>query len=311
MPTSYRRAEPPRYWLAAALFAATFFFTTTLGALATPMADAFQSPATREALWASPAMIVAVWGNGDLLRLGLSFSVPLLIILFCHEMGHYLACRHYRLPATLPYFLPLPVGLGTLGAFIKIKGAIRRKAELFDVGVAGPLAGFAVLIPFLLYGIAHSSLQPVEPIPAGMQGISLGINGALWLAIQGIHGPLPEGMAVSLHPTALAAWLGLLATALNLLPVGQLDGGHILYAAIGRRQWHLAVPLWAALAVAGWFSHVWWVWCTFLLVMGLRHPPVLDEAQPLDRRRRWLAVLALVVLLLSFTPLPLVVVEGP
>jgi membrane-associated protease RseP (regulator of RpoE activity) len=254
--------------------------------------------------------VAGVWGDGALLAAGLSFSIPLLFILLCHEMGHYLACRYYRLNATLPYFLPLPVGLGTLGAFIKIKGLIRRKAELFDVGVAGPIAGFVALLPFLFYGVAHSTLEVPRPIPEGMVGITFGTNGALWLALEAFRDPLPDGMALRLHPTAIAAWVGLLATALNLLPLGQLDGGHILYATLGRWQRRVAVPLWAGLFAAGFLWPVWWVWCVFVLVMGLVHPPVLDEREPLDGRRKVLALVALVILLLSFTPVPILVVEG-
>lgn len=302
--------EAPRYALAFALFAATFFFTTTLGALWAPGVEERLGRLALEAWWASPQLVAAIWSDRFLLTSGLAFSIPLLTILSCHEMGHYLACRRYNLPATLPYFLPLPVGLGTLGAFIKIKGFIRRKAELFDVGIAGPLAGFVVLIPFLLWGIAHSPLEVVEPLPEGAEVIALHLNGAMWLAIQGLHGSLPEGMTLRLHPTAAAAWVGLLATALNLLPLGQLDGGHILYAVVGRRQRRLAIPLWLALFGAGFFWKVWWVWCLFVLLMGLAHPPVLDEARPLDRRRLVLAVVALAVLLLSFTPVPVSIVQG-
>ena len=249
----------------------------------------------------TPRLVGRVWGEPALLRLGLAFSLPVLFILFVHEMGHYLACRRYRLPSTLPYFLPLPAVLGTLGAFIRIRAPMRSKRELFDVGVAGPFAGFLALLPFLLYGIARS--QPV-PVSAGA-GASRLVPGpclAIELATRLFHGRLADGTILRLHPFALAAWFGLLATAINLLPLGQLDGGHILYAAAGRWQRRLALPLWVALALAGVLWGGWVVWCVVIFAMGLYHPPVVDEATPLDPRRRVLAVTALVVLALCFTP---------
>ena len=249
----------------------------------------------------TPRLAARVWSDPALLRLGLSFSLPVLIILFVHEMGHYVACRHYRLPSTLPYFLPLPAVLGTLGAFIRIRAPIRGKRELFDVGVAGPFAGFLALLPFLLYGVAHS-----RPVPFSLNaGASLLVPGqclAMELATRLTHGPLPEGMVLRLHPFALAAWFGLLATAINLLPLGQLDGGHILYAAAGRWQRRLALPLWVALALAGVLWGGWVLWCVVIFAMGLYHPPVLDEATPLDKSRRALALAALVVFALCFMP---------
>jgi membrane-associated protease RseP (regulator of RpoE activity) len=248
----------------------------------------------------TPRLVAAVWGDAETLRLGLSFSLPVLIILLFHELGHYLACRHYRLPSTPPYFLPLPAMLGTLGAFIRIRAPMRSKRELFDVGVAGPLAGFVALLPFLLYGMAHS---PPAPAAAGAAlRLVPGECLAMALASRAFHGPLPAGEALQLHPFALAAWFGLLATAINLLPLGQLDGGHILYAVAGRWQRRLAVPLWAALALAGMLWGGWVLWCVVIFAIGLYHPPVIDEATPLDRRRLVLAAVALLVLVLCFTP---------
>jgi membrane-associated protease RseP (regulator of RpoE activity) len=245
--------------------------------------------------------VARVWSDPQLLRLGLSFSLPVLIILFVHEMGHYLACRHYRLPSTLPYFLPLPAVLGTLGAFIRIRAPIRDKRVLFDVGAAGPFAGFAALLPFLLYGVARSQPAPLH-LAAGASRLLPGQCLAMELATRLFHGHLGDGMVLRLHPFALAAWFGLLATAINLLPLGQLDGGHVLYAVAGRWQRRLALPLWLALAAAGVLWGGWLLWCVVIFAMGLYHPPVVDEAKPLDGRRRALAGAALVVLALCFTP---------
>jgi membrane-associated protease RseP (regulator of RpoE activity) len=299
-PAAFEDERPyrPRYLRATVLFLLTFFTTTSLG----PAVYLWgRTDMTTDLLpWLTFDGLRRVWSDPFLLQLGLSFSVPVLLILLTHELGHYIACRRYGLTATLPYFLPLPMMLGTLGAFIRIRSRIRSKRELFDVGVAGPLAGFVMLIPFLLYGVAKSEPAVVEP------GIgSLLVPGrclALDLAVRLFHGPLHEGMVLNFHPFALAAWFGLLATAINLIPLGQLDGGHILYAVAGRWQRRLALPIWLSLAVAGFYWSGWWVWCVLMLLMGPFHPPVRDERQPLDRKRVLLAWAALAVLILSFVP---------
>ena len=252
-----------------------------------------------------------VWSDPALLATGLLLSLPTLFILLCHELGHYVACRSYGYPVSPPYFLPAPFGLGTLGAFIRIGAPVRSKRELFDIGAAGPLAGFAALLPFLLWGVALSRPVPLPPPPAGIAemillvpGRSLGLRLATWVA----HGPLPDGHILDLHPFALAAWVGLLATALNLLPLGQLDGGHILYSLAGPGHRRLAVVLWLALLALALVWPGWALWCLVILILGLRHPPVIDELRPLDRRRRWLAALVLLIFLFSFAPVPLATV---
>lgn len=276
-----------------------------MGAVWMLIASTEQATALAPAL--TPETVLAVWTDPTLLRLGLSFSLPALVILLCHEAGHLWACHRHRLPATLPYFLPLPLGLGTLGAFIRIRTPIRDKRVLFDVGVAGPLAGFAALLPFLVLGIARSRVVPLSTLadlaPGYLlvPGKSLAILGLARL----VHGPMPAESVLALHPFAMAAWLGLLATALNLIPLGQLDGGHILYAVFGRAQSRLAVPIWLALLAA---VYVWWgwaVWVVVTLIMGLRHPPVRDETAPLSPGRRCLALLSLAIFVLSFMPIPI------
>lgn len=290
---------PPRYGLALALFGLTFFCTTTLG----PVLAAWSQEGLPADVFPliTPGLVAQVWRQPALLRLGLSFSLPVLTILLVHEMGHYLTCRHYRLPSTPPYFLPLPAVLGTLGAFIRIRAPMRTKRELFDVGVAGPLAGFVALVPFLVYGIAHSPVVP-QSVAAGASRLVPGQSLAMHLAILALHGPLAGGTVLRLHPFALAAWFGMLATAINLLPLGQLDGGHVLYAVAGRWQRRLALPLWVALVVAGVLWSGWVLWCVVVFAMGLYHPPVIDEATPLDPGRRTVAAAALVILALCFTP---------
>lgn len=289
-----------RYGRALLCFALTFLTTTTLG----PAMWA----ASRDAsalTWLTPRLIAAVWTHPDVLATGLAFSLPALAILLCHEMGHYVTCRIYGIPCTPPYFLPTPLTFGTFGAFIRIKAPIYSKRQLFDVGIAGPLAGFVALVPFLLYGIAKS--QPARlAAPAGGEGIVyLGHCLAIELVSRAFHGPLTPGMVLNLHPVAMAAWLGLFATSLNLIPLGQLDGGHILYAALGRLQRRLALPLWLGLALLGFHWPGWLLWCVIVLVIGLFHPPVSDESLPLDGKRRALAVVALLLFVLCFIPMPL------
>lgn len=304
------REEPaparPRWLLAGVLLVLTFLTTTTMGAVW--MLYTSTRVMTELQLFLLPETVRQVWTEPGLLRLGLAFSVPSLLILMCHEMGHYLACRRYRLPATLPYFLPLPLGIGTLGAFIRIRAAIRTKRELFDVGVAGPIAGFVALVPFLAAGVAWSEPVDLGSLPPEIGGVLL-VPGQS-LALAGLtalfHGPLGAEQVLQLHPFAFAGWLGLLATSLNLIPLGQLDGGHILYAALGRTQRRLALPLWLALlAVAVLVWPGWGLWCVITLIMGLHHPPVRDELEPLDPPRRRLAWVALAIFALSFMPVPI------
>lgn len=253
----------------------------------------------------SPEVVSAVWRDPEMLRIGLSFAIPALFILLCHELGHYIACRFYGIPCTLPFFLPVPINFGTFGAFIRIKTPIQSKRQLFDVGVAGPIAGFVALIPFLLYGIAQSRPVPGSTGTGAMELLLPGRCLAIQLATRLFHGPLAEGVILNLHPAAFAAWLGLFATSLNLLPLGQLDGGHILYAATGRLQRRLALPFWLALALLGFYWPGWLLWCVVVLVIGLRHPPVHDESLPLDRKRQALAWVALAIFVLSFMPVPI------
>jgi membrane-associated protease RseP (regulator of RpoE activity) len=297
-----RPLSRPRYGRALGFLVLTFLFTTTLGpamyALSRTDATSAFGP------YLTPGLIAAVWTHPAMLATGLAFSLSALVILFAHEMGHYVACRLYGIPCTPPYFLPVPFNFGTFGAFIRIKAPIYSKRQLFDVGIAGPIAGFVTLIPFLLYGIARS--QPARLAgPSGDGILYLGHCLAIELASRAFHGRLAPGMVLNLHPVAIAAWLGLFATSLNLLPLGQLDGGHILYAVTGRLQRRLALPLWLALGLLGFYWPGWLLWCVIVLVIGLYHPPVYDESIPLDAKRRALALLALLLFALCFIPVPI------
>ncbi|MGH9441262.1 MAG: site-2 protease family protein [Thermoanaerobaculia bacterium] len=235
-------------------------------------------------------------------RSGLGFSLSLLLILGIHELGHTIACRHYGLPATLPYFIPAPIGIGTFGAVISIRAPIERKRVLFDVGAAGPLAGFCAAIPVLLWGISTSTLATARPSGEYFEfGEPLLFRWAEhWLFPATRH-----GADLTLSPSGFAAWFGLLVTALNLLPLAQLDGGHILYAAIGKLQRPIGYVLFAALLGLAVLWPGWLLWAVIVLVMGIAHPPTADASERLDPKRKLLALVCLAVFVLCFTPVPI------
>ena len=243
---------------------------------------------------------------------GLWYSASILGILGAHEFGHYYACRYYHVDASLPYFLPAPLPLtGTLGAFIRIRQTIPGKRELFDIGIAGPIAGFLVAVPVLLMGM---SLSHVAQLPADTSGfVELGepllFKAVAWL----MWGTPPDGYSINMHPMAFAAWFGLLATALNLFPIGQLDGGHISYAVLGRKSLIVTLLTVAALIGLTFVSMSWLVWTVITVIMllafGPRHPRTADEDVPLDRGRMLLAAAALVMFVICFTPAPIEVLD--
>ena len=240
---------------------------------------------------------------------GLAFSVPLLLILGIHELGHYAMCRRYGIAATLPYFIPSPFLnlIGTFGAVIRIKEPIRRKRQLLDVGAAGPLAGFFTAIPFLLYGVARPKPSTT---PLGEGTVLFDYPLLVRWAQRWVHvGPYTSA-TVHEHPTFMAAWFGLLVTCLNLLPIGQLDGGHVLRAAVGRRQ-PIASGIALALCIVAGVTHsaVWLVLpVAIVVVAGLAHPPVEDDDQPLDFARTLVALLCVAVFLVCFSLTPIRIV---
>jgi membrane-associated protease RseP (regulator of RpoE activity) len=243
----------------------------------------------------------------ELLAGGLWYSLTILVILGCHELGHYFACRYYDVDASLPYFLPLPIAFsGTLGAFIRIREPIPSKRMLFDIGIAGPIAGFVIAVPALFLGLWLSRLAVFPSDSGGWElGEPLLFRLAAWL----VWGDVPSGYTINMHPMAFAAWFGLLATALNLFPIGQLDGGHISYAVLGRHSSHVTLAMIPLGLVLVSFSVSWTVWLiitvAMLLVFGRHHPRTFDEGVPLDRGRKWLALFAVLMLVLSFTPAPI------
>jgi membrane-associated protease RseP (regulator of RpoE activity) len=236
----------------------------------------------------------------ELLLDGLPYSLTLLLILLAHEFGHYFACRYHGVLCTLPFFMPAPSFIGTFGAFIRFRSPLKSRRELFDVGIAGPLAGFIFLLPALGIGLALSRIVP-----------GLGESGearlGLPLAVQWVGEWLFPGANLAdlnMHPVARAAWVGLLATALNLLPVGQLDGGHVVYSWLGERHRWVSMTTIGALALMGFLFWPWFFWAGVLLLVGRRHFPVYDDEQ-LDGKRKALLVVAVLIFALAFMPAPL------
>jgi membrane-associated protease RseP (regulator of RpoE activity) len=230
---------------------------------------------------------------------GAGFAATLLIILGVHEMGHYIAARLHNVNVTLPYFIPVPFGLGTFGAFIQLKSPVENRKSLFDVGLAGPVAGFVVALPLLIIGLLASQVVPVTG-EGGRLGLSLLVR---WL-VDVIH-PHPAGYAVALHPIAIAAWFGILVTGFNLLPMGQLDGGHVAYAVLGRAARPLGIITFGTMILAGftiWSG--WWTWALFVFFTGLRHAEPLNDITPLDPARKVIGLLTLIWFLLIIVPKP-------
>lgn len=314
MPAEYvwlpRRKFQDRRWLHLLLFVLTIASTTFVGI-------------GHWAAFAESAHLpVRDLGLDDLIIRGLWYSGSVLAILGFHELGHYLACRYYDVDASLPYFLPLPLIslIGTLGAFIRIREPIPTKRMLFDIGIAGPIAGFVVAVPVLFLGLAMST---VEPFPryeivgflasvsgdVPVDGWNLGEPLLFKLATRLVLGSVGEGFTVNLHPVAFGAWFGLLATFMNLFPIAQLDGGHISYAVLGRHSSKVTlIALACAFGIAV-FSPGILIWALLLTVMlwrfGRHHPPTFDGDLPLDATRSWLALVALVIFVLCFMPAPI------
>jgi membrane-associated protease RseP (regulator of RpoE activity) len=234
------------------------------------------------------------------LHRGIPFSFTLMAILGIHELGHYFVSRRRNIRVTLPYFIPAPSILGTFGAFIKMKSPVPDKRTLLDIGVAGPLAGFAVALPALIVGLGLSRIVPSVKV----EGIALGSSLLLHLLSYLVMGPIPPHYELILHPIAFAGWIGTLVTALNLLPLGQLDGGHVAYALLGKKQHWVARLVFLAIILLGFKWQGWLLWALLSLLMGIRHPAPLDDWTPLDVRRKALGLLALLVFVLCFIPAP-------
>jgi membrane-associated protease RseP (regulator of RpoE activity) len=246
-------------------------------------------------------VILEFWRQPAELLSGLPFSLTLLTILMAHEMGHYLACVYYGVDASLPYFLPAPSITGTFGAFIRIYAPIYSKSVLFDIGIAGPIAGFIFLLPALTVGLALSKVVPGIAMTGSFHPGTPIILGLLQKAV------FPDVGAndLYLHPVVRAGWVGLLATSLNLLPIGQLDGGHILYALAPGRHKVVTMVLLAAMLVLGFFFwYEWIVLAVALFFLGRKHPAIYDP-EGVGRTRQRFAFLAIAIFILSFMPAPI------
>ena len=295
--TLARRSAWPRWWWLNLLLLVATLITTTVFGFA--LVESFSSgqPFDVDRLleaWARFARgDVAVWA-------GLDFSVPLLMILLAHEFGHYVLSALRGVNASLPYFLPSPMLFGTFGAFIRIRTPIYTRKSLFDIGIAGPIAGFVILMPFLIAGVWKSHVvRAVGARGPFVFGTPIALRVAEWLRF-----PHASPGDILLHPMAMAAWAGLLATAFNLLPMGQLDGGHILYAVFGQRGHRLiSSSVIAVLALLGFLYWPWWFWGAIMFFLGRRHPLVYDRT-PLSKTRVMLSALALLLFIVSISVVP-------
>ncbi len=312
-----------RVWVNVLLYVLTILSTLFVGTLGSD-----SIPANADMTW----ILTHLW-------IGWPFALCFLVILTGHELGHYFTARHYKVPVSLPYFIPMPVPpLGTMGAFITMKGRSADRRQMLAVGAAGPLVGFLLAVPILILGLSLSKVQAVTPPAAGMlswwEGNSLlymllkfamfgkvlpgsgapanllAALGEMGRAVLGTF-PLDRGYDVFIHPVAVAGWAGLLVTALNLLPVGQLDGGHVLYSLFGQRAKLLTWPIIGLLLVLGIFVwRGWLLWAGLVFFFGQGHPDPLDDVTRLDAPRKLLAVAILLVFVLTFTVLPIREISG-
>jgi membrane-associated protease RseP (regulator of RpoE activity) len=308
MPVYAARQPRQRYWLNALLLLLTCFTTLVVGAR---MQYDFAHGQSVFSMDDSAApLFPARWAFSHPARLllGLPFAGTLMLILLAHEMGHYLYCKRYGVWATLPFFIPAPTLIGTFGAFIRIRSPIRSRTALFDIGIAGPIAGFVVAFAVLIVSLGLSKPIPARA-PAG--ALDLGFP----LIFQLVHRLLATQSAVNgiarlpldrvlLHPTAIAAWVGMFATSLNLLPGGQLDGGHIIFSIAPRAHKFVSrLTILILLPMAYYLWTGWFVWAILLQLSSLRHPQVAEWPR-VSGGRAWLAVFALLMLALTLTPAP-------
>jgi membrane-associated protease RseP (regulator of RpoE activity) len=311
--------HPPkrRYWLHALLFLATVFTTLCIGARMQETFNQNQGLFSQDLDYWPWNWALQDWHR--LLKLGAPFSFSLLGILTAHELGHYILCVRRKVFATLPFFIPAPTLIGTLGAFIRIKSPMRSRADLFDIGIAGPIAGFVVAVPVMIYGLLASKLLTGDAATAAAAAVSDPSKGSMllgfplifklahWIAAaMGSHAAIAQApvSGLYLHPMAMAAWVGMLATSLNLLPGGQLDGGHIIFALNPRLHRPVSLISIVVLLPLSWFYWAGWLlWAVVLRFTGSRHPDV-PLFPPLDAKRHVLAFFALIMLVLTFIPAP-------
>ncbi len=235
---------------------------------------------------------------------GFPFSATLLLILLSHEGSHYILSKKHRVDTTLPYFLPAPTLFGTFGAFIKMKSPITTKNALMDIGASGPIAGFIVSIIATVIGLFLSKVMPAVKADGMLTlGDSLLFAGLSKLIV----GTIPDNYDVFLHPIAFAGWIGFFVTSINLIPVGQMDGGHIAYALLGERHTAISKVLILVMMLLGFVWQGWAVWAVLLILLGFRHPPIIYSAIPLDPKRKIIGWIALIIFIVTFIPVPIVI----
>lgn len=238
---------------------------------------------------------------------GLPFALTLMVILLSHELSHYFTSRKHHTKATLPYFIPAPSLIGTFGAFIKMKSPIITRKALIDIGASGPIAGFILSVIAAIVGLHYSNIVPAAETGGGLR---LGDSILFSLLTRIVIGTPPDSYDILLHPVAFAGWIGLFVTSLNLIPIGQLDGGHIAYAFLRERHRVLSIALVVTLLVLGlFFWEMWAVWGALMIVLGLRHPPVIYWEVPLDRKRKIAGALAFIIFIITFMPSPFTILD--
>ncbi len=233
---------------------------------------------------------------------GLPFALSLMIILLGHELSHYFASKRHHTKATLPYFIPAPSLIGTFGAFIKMKSPIITRKALIDIGASGPIAGFILSVAASAIGLRLSTVIPVSDTRG-----TLGLGDSILFSLLSrlMLGVTPDGHDILLHPIAFSGWIGLFVTSLNLIPVGQLDGGHIAYAFLGTRHLIVSRILLVFLFISGiFFWEGWLIWAILMVILGLRHPPVIYWEMPLDKKRRLTGIAAMIIFIITFIPAP-------
>lgn len=286
--------------IAVVLFLLTVISTLAVGAQYASSYAAGQTPDFEELF----STYVALLAHPQLLLAGIPFAFTLIGILLAHELGHFFACRYYGISASYPYFLPAPTLIGTLGAFIRIRSPIYNRKALFDVGLAGPVIGFLFAIPALAIAVLYSKVIPFSEAHASVvfgQPLSLRF-------LVAILRPHVRAGDLLLHPVGRAAWVGLFATALNLLPGGQLDGGHILYSVASKYHKKITLVVALLLMPLGYFFWRGWIlWSVLLLAIGFRHPPLLNRWEQLDKARLIWAGVAVLIFVLCFMPMPVLI----
>jgi len=272
----------PKYWLHMILFIATIISTMFVGAF-----NAGGNPLT---------------DITDII-LGIPFSLSLMAILTCHELGHYFVSRRAGMITTLPYFIPAPIHfIGTFGAIIRMKSIVPDRKTLLRVGMAGPLAGFAVALPVTVIGIM---LSEIAPTPIDVEYLHLGDSLLFSFLARIIHPDIPQGYDLFLHPVALAGWIGFLITSMNLIPIGQLDGGHVSYSIFLRMRKYSYIPIIGGLVALGFLWPGWFIWAGLAFFIARRDPVIQDAITPIPTREKVLALIPLLILILAFIPIPI------